>query len=309
MASREQNLLSEIERDLLDGKPLADLLRKCVMLGGKSGSAELRDWASKELRGYEPTDEPPKYRTIGALLMADAITGNSIVRGQRISPSALPEFARDDIQEELTLRHGVGELEALVDGRKSDEAIRISIPMAADIGGWMDRESGNPWQHINAIYWSIVPPSIHRILDNVRTSLTEIVAELAGTMPRGQDVPTADQAHQAVQVAVHGSVRRSTSQQPKRPVTEPPAAFPRPIRLRNPSLLGGHSGGRSARLWSAARSSSGPSSPFLPTTTSPLPQPSMNRKRLPGVEASQSGYAGECDPWQGLIWWAQHCLR
>ena len=204
MASREQNLLSEIERDLLDGKPLADLLRKCVMLGGKAGSAELRDWASKELRGYEPGDDPPKYRTVGAPLMADAVTGNSIIRGQRISPSILPEFAREDIQEELTLRHGVGELEALVEGRKSDDAIRISIPMAADIGGWIDRESGNPWQHINAIYWSIVPASIHRILDNVRTSMTEIVAELAGTMPRGQEVPTADQAHQAVQVAVHG---------------------------------------------------------------------------------------------------------
>lgn len=49
MPAQRPSLLAEVERDLLDGKPLADLLRKCVILGGRSGSHELRDWASKEL--------------------------------------------------------------------------------------------------------------------------------------------------------------------------------------------------------------------------------------------------------------------
>ena len=44
MADKDQGLLREIERDLLDGKPLADLLRKCVVLGGRAGSPELREW-------------------------------------------------------------------------------------------------------------------------------------------------------------------------------------------------------------------------------------------------------------------------
>lgn len=45
MSRRDETLISEIERDLLDGKPFADLLRKCTDLGGRSGSVELRDWA------------------------------------------------------------------------------------------------------------------------------------------------------------------------------------------------------------------------------------------------------------------------
>src|SRR5204863_3164545 len=105
--------------------------------------------------------------------------------------------------EEFPLRQGVGELEALVKNKNPDKGIHFSLPMAAEIAGLIDSQSGNPWQHINALYWSVLPAVIHGVLDNIRTTL----AELVGTMPRDQDVPTPDQAHQAVQVAVHG--RRS----------------------------------------------------------------------------------------------------
>jgi hypothetical protein len=203
MARRDETLLSEIERDLLGGKPLADLLRKCVVLGGRSGSVELRDWASRELRGYNVGDDLPSYRTVGAPLLADAVTGRAIVKGQRIPLSAFPDFVQENLSEEFPLRQGVGELEALVKNKNPDEGIHFSLPMAAEIAGLIDSQSGNPWQHINALYWSVLPAVIHGVLDNIRTTL----AELVGTMPRDQDVPTPDQAHQAVQVAVHG--RRS----------------------------------------------------------------------------------------------------
>jgi hypothetical protein len=204
MVRRDETLLGEIQRDLLDGKPLADLLRKCIMLGGRSGSVELRDWASHELRGYSTGDELPAYRTVAAPILADAVTGTAIVKRQRIPVSGLPDFVQEDISEEFPLRQGVGELEALVRNRAPDEGIHFSLPMAADIAGLIDRASGNPWQHINALYWSVIPAAIHGVLDNIRTTLTELVSELVGTMPRGQDVPTPDQAHQAVQVAVYG---------------------------------------------------------------------------------------------------------
>lgn len=50
----EQTLLAEIERDLLEGKPLADLLRKCIMLGGRSGSQDLRDSRQAPTRTSTP---------------------------------------------------------------------------------------------------------------------------------------------------------------------------------------------------------------------------------------------------------------
>jgi hypothetical protein len=45
--------MDEIERGALDNqRSLADTLRRCVLLGGKARSAELRAWASRELTGY-----------------------------------------------------------------------------------------------------------------------------------------------------------------------------------------------------------------------------------------------------------------
>jgi hypothetical protein len=42
MTRQDETLLAEIEHDLLDGKPLADLVRQCIMPGGGSVSVELR---------------------------------------------------------------------------------------------------------------------------------------------------------------------------------------------------------------------------------------------------------------------------
>ena len=52
MIKRPPDLMAQIERDLLDEKPLDTLLRKLILLGGSAGSPELRNWASVELRGY-----------------------------------------------------------------------------------------------------------------------------------------------------------------------------------------------------------------------------------------------------------------
>ena len=63
-----------------------DLLRKVVALGGRSGSAQLRDWATRELWGYGPNDDLPPYRRIGAPLQMDAGTMRGFIRGQHLSP-------------------------------------------------------------------------------------------------------------------------------------------------------------------------------------------------------------------------------
>jgi AbiTii-like protein len=53
MARREDPLITLIERGALDETvSLASTLRKCVSLGGKSRSEELRDWATRELKGF-----------------------------------------------------------------------------------------------------------------------------------------------------------------------------------------------------------------------------------------------------------------
>lgn len=200
------SLLAEIERDLLDGKPLADLLRKCLILGARSGSIELREWAGRELRGYGGVDDAdlPSYRKVAAPIMLDAVTGNTSITGQQIAPGSLPPFARDaGICNEVSIRQGIGEIEAWVT-TSGTKTISVTLPGAQAIGEYIDKASGNPFQHIHAVYWKLSTPALHGLIDNVKTSLAELITELVILVPEGQSTPTAEQATQAWNVAVNG---------------------------------------------------------------------------------------------------------
>jgi len=201
LVSKDATLIAEIERDLLDGKPLAELLRKCVVLSGQAGSPELRKWATQELRGYDKLEDVPKYRIAHLAIYVDAVTGGAIVSGQQVNSHSLPEFCRDHISEEVPLMQGVGEIEAMIATGKS---ARIPLPGWDTIAMIIDRESGNPFQQTHALYWNVTTVAMAGVLDNARTTLAELVAELRVALPRGQETPTAEQLSQAVSVAVHG---------------------------------------------------------------------------------------------------------
>ena len=207
-------LLEQIEHDVLTSQPLADALRKCVVLGGKAGSIELREWATRELRGYDSKDDAPDYRTVGAPILIDAVTGNVIVKRQQIGVSVLPDFVRENISNQYTLLEGIGALEAMAASadRSESGAVNLSLPMASEIGSLMDEASGNPFQHITALYWSISGVTFHGVVDQVRTTLAELVAEMRAGTPSSSVLPTASVADQAVNVAVHGKRARVTVQ-------------------------------------------------------------------------------------------------
>jgi hypothetical protein len=48
-------------------------LRKCIVLGGQAGSASLRDWAAREAKGYDGSDELPTWRVVYAQITVDAV--------------------------------------------------------------------------------------------------------------------------------------------------------------------------------------------------------------------------------------------
>jgi hypothetical protein len=137
-AKRHSDLLAEIERDVVDeSKSLAAALRKSVILGGRAGSADLREWATRELNGYRDSqDELPDYRHVRAPLLMDGISGYYKVTAESISVIDLPDFARDVISEEVPLTHGIGELEAMI--RLTDSRggfLDLGIPDGADRPG------------------------------------------------------------------------------------------------------------------------------------------------------------------------------
>lgn len=202
------SLLDQIEKDALnDAVPVATALRKCVALGGRSGSEALRDWAAKELNGYQGEDGLPGYRVIGAPLRLDGMSGNYKITGEALPPMALPDFVRGVITEEVELRQGVGEIEALLEYPE----IKLQPAGAADLAMYMNSQSGDRFRHVQAIYWHVSKPSVRGVLDQVRTTLTQLVAELRATTPTTQPVPTAEAATQAVNVVLKGMGRKTVT--------------------------------------------------------------------------------------------------
>jgi len=203
-------LLSEIERDLLDGVAVPDVLRKLIILGGRSGSSELRDWASQELRGYAdtPLDELPAYRKVLAIIQVDAVVGYTQISHQTIAPEELPEEARGHITNQVPFYQGIGEIQALVLGHSGDNAVRIALPGERVLAHLIDKRAAQPFQQTNAIYWSVSTSALEGLIDQVRTRLAELLGELRAVTPANVDVPTAAQASNAVNVVIHGKGNR-----------------------------------------------------------------------------------------------------
>jgi hypothetical protein len=205
------SLLNEVQRDALDANvPLADTLRKLVALGGVTGSTELREWATLELRGYVGEDTPlPKYRKPAAILEVDALKGNYQITGQQVSPRILPSVVQQHIGEEVPLTNSVGELEAMRQQAEASGAIKLSLPKGQDIVTLMNAESREPFQHIVSVYWAMSAPSLAGVLDAIRTTLVELIAEMRAGTPVSADVPSPEVVDHAVNLVIHGQGART----------------------------------------------------------------------------------------------------
>jgi len=220
MKRRDLSLIEQIERTALAADAdLAPALRACVLLGGRAGSVDLRDWASRELRGYEGVDasDLPSYRTVGAGIYIDGVTFHARIAGERISPNQLPDAMAEKVDERIEIRHALGELEDIVRTRrnKEEEFIRMSLPMGRDIARLMTYEMGDETRAVQDVYWNVHVSTLTGVVDAVRTALTELVAELRAGMPDTDEIPSAELASQAVQVAVTGHRPRVTVQAPQ----------------------------------------------------------------------------------------------
>lgn len=207
MGARPKDLMAEIRRDLLAEKPVESVLRKLVLLGGDAGSVELSAWASAELRGYAKSDDIPEYRIITAPLQIDGSVPGATIRHQTISSSELPDFAQDEVNEALHLRMGVRELQSMTSQHASDGIVKLQPAGAADLVRYM-----NATQQMNgriaSLYWSVSTIAIEGVLDQIRTRLAELIAELRSATSPGQTLPTPDQAANAVNVVINGRGNR-----------------------------------------------------------------------------------------------------
>ena len=106
-----RDLLTQIERGAHDSTAdMPALLRRCITLGGVTGSESLREWASRELMGYGDEDELPTYRTAAAPLVLDAQLPGGTVTGQQVPYFLIPDFARDHLGDDIEFRQPIAEI-------------------------------------------------------------------------------------------------------------------------------------------------------------------------------------------------------
>lgn len=208
------DLVTEIEKEAVDGGgSVAAALRKCLVLGGELQSPELREWASRELNGYEDEDEVPPYRIVPAALKIDGSDMVKIVTGQDISPAHLPDFARDQVREELRFVGGIGKIEEMI-ATAEHGTIAFSVPGGSDLAAYMTSQS--EYSAIHRIYKTTHVSELAGIIDGVRVRLVELVAELRAGTVDGVISPAV--ASQAIAVAVEGKRNRVTVNQATRDV-------------------------------------------------------------------------------------------
>jgi hypothetical protein len=194
---RSSSLLMSVERDLERDAPVAKVLRNVLLLGGKSGSSVLRDWAAQELRGYESDDALPDYRRLDALLQADfALPGGGMLKHRTVAPWEFPEFARDAMSGPVPLSMSIAEIQDMK-GRADGGMVRLSPPGVSELMFLINHEVG----HINqvvAIYWSVSVTALEGVLDQVRTRLVQLAAEMRAETPEKKSIPEREVADRAV---------------------------------------------------------------------------------------------------------------
>jgi hypothetical protein len=142
-----------------------------IPLGGEAGSAELREWATRELRGYGPDDELPEYRWIVTSIHADMAYRTTLLTGQPIIPRHIPREFRDDISGEIPLRMSITEIEEYARRSRPGEPLEWLPPHAEEAALAMN-EYQQGGKRVKRLYRRVDPVSLHGVVDQVRTTLT-----------------------------------------------------------------------------------------------------------------------------------------
>jgi hypothetical protein len=110
----------------------------------------------------------------------------------------------------MLITQGIGEVEAMIRQADSDDGfLRAGVPGSAELARLMSAEAERG-RSVSRIYRVVAAANLRSVVDGVRTALAELAGELRAGMAEGQQLPSADLASEAVQVAVHGRGHRIT---------------------------------------------------------------------------------------------------
>ncbi|AFA74212.1 hypothetical protein GPOL_c31970 [Gordonia polyisoprenivorans VH2] len=162
-----------------DDYSLANLLRACLLLGARTGSDALREWAHHELHGYSPDDDVPDYRRKSLPLFRDTISGNYVMRGEQIHRELVPSDLRDGVPEFVEFKQSIDELESIA---SESEPNRIGLETFPLVTAMWSRKLPM-FQDVTSMYYRPTRAMFVAMVGTVRTTLVEIVADLVSDAP------------------------------------------------------------------------------------------------------------------------------
>ena len=197
-------VLTALRESVMDEtEPFSGLLRKCLLLGAETGSQSLREWARLELNGYTGETEVPSYRSIHAGMLISYVSSYNVVSGQAWSWYDLPAAARKIVPEQLALRVPLAALEQMA----AQDHVQLNtgpLSVALQIIN-KDLPFG---QEAHQLAYAVTGPILVGIVDRIRTSLVELVADLTADtpldrLPSSATVDAAVKTHVGVQYNTH----------------------------------------------------------------------------------------------------------
>ena len=176
------SLLKEIRNAAIEADaPIANVLRKCAVLGSQLKNDDLRDWALQELNGYDNNDDVPEYRRVQATPEGSfAGPFGTGYKNVGVPVIGLPEQLRERAMNAV-FAQGVAGLEALTADSKGGPA-RFSWP-----GDWITlinaKSSWAGGMTLYAAWQDVDKASIAEMLDAIRNRVLEFCICLEREMP------------------------------------------------------------------------------------------------------------------------------
>ena len=186
------DLLSDLEVDVTDeSKPVSGILRKCITFARRAEAVQLREWALRELKGYEPEDPLPPYRALSAPVLIDGFTPRMQYTGQYLQLASPPlKPIRHHLDRTVDLRFSIDEIEATVARADASGALQLGPDNVAALIGFINLRVVPAYCQVTGLYWSVPVSVVQGIIGQVRTALIEFVDELQSEVDASGTAPS-----------------------------------------------------------------------------------------------------------------------
>lgn len=171
------DLINQIIQDLLNPeKKLKDIFLKVKFLAFKLENQKLKDWADKEINGYNSGDQIPKYRTIATLIFGNLIQDLGVRtiyrRDEPLTIDYVPEKIRKELME-VQFDGSISAIEHLLSNGKDFHA--FSIPYYAQAA--ITKTLTNYW-HVESAWRLIASSYFDGVLNAIKSHLLDFFMQL-----------------------------------------------------------------------------------------------------------------------------------